>query len=66
MLTTERTSPIAPSVGRPKINDEQTPARFKTGTLGRIDAALREKERRSDFIREAVERELERREAQRD
>jgi hypothetical protein len=49
------------SVGRPKINDEQTPARFPAGTLARIDAACREKEKRSDFIREAVERELERR-----
>jgi hypothetical protein len=49
-------------VGRPKINDEQTPARFPAGTLARIDAVLVEKEKRSDFIREAVERELERRE----
>lgn len=49
-------------VGRPKINDEQTPGRFRAGTLARIDAALTDKEKRSDFIREAVERELERRE----
>ena len=49
------------SVGRPKINDEQTPARFPGGTLARIDAALADKEKRSDFIREAVERELKRR-----
>lgn len=49
-------------VGRIKINDEQTPARFPEGTLARIDAVLAEKEKRSDFIREAVERELQRRE----
>ena len=49
------------SVGRPKINDEQTPARFPSGTLARIDGALGEREKRSDFIREAVERELKRR-----
>lgn len=64
MLTDPRTSPTAPSVGRPKKNEEQTPARFPSGYLARIDAVLREKEYRSDFIREAVERELERREAE--
>lgn len=51
-----------PSVGRIKINDEQTPARFPEGTLARIDAVLEGKEKRSDFIREAVEKELKRRE----
>lgn len=49
-------------VGRIKINDEQTPARFPEGTLARIDVVLAEKEKRSDFIREAVEREIKRRE----
>lgn len=48
--------------GRPQINHEQTPARFPEGTLARIDAALFEDEGRADFIREAVERELKRRE----
>jgi hypothetical protein len=48
-------------VGRVKINDEQTPARFPEGTLARIDAVLEPKEKRSDFIREAVDRELVRR-----
>lgn len=52
------------SVGRKQINHEQTPARFPEGTLARIDAVLTEKEKRSDFIREAVERELERREGE--
>ena len=53
-------------MGRNQINHEQTPARFPAGTLERIDAVLAEKEKRSDFIREAVERELERREQQAD
>lgn len=57
-------SDIRAGVGRPKINDEQTPGRFRAGTLARIDAVLGEKERRSDFIREAVEAELDRRERQ--
>ena len=48
-------------VGRPRINGEQTPARFRDGTLARIDDVLAEGEKRSDFIREAVERELKRR-----
>jgi hypothetical protein len=50
-------------MGRKKINDEQTPARFPSGTLARIDLALGEGEKRSDLIREAVERELKRRKA---
>lgn len=49
-------------VGRPRINGEQTPARFRDGTLARIDAVLGDNEKRSDFIREAVEQELKRRE----
>lgn len=52
-------------MGRKKINDEQMPARFPEGTLDRIGAALTEGEKHSDFIREAVERELKRREKQR-
>ena len=55
-------SDIRPSVGRPKINEEQTPARFPAGTLARIDAVLSGKEKRSDFIREAVEEALAKRE----
>jgi hypothetical protein len=49
-------------VGRRQINEEQTPARFPAGTLDRIDAALEDGEKRADFIRDAVERELRRRE----
>jgi hypothetical protein len=58
-------SPMRAGVGRPKINHEQTPARFEAGTLARIDAACRDGETRSDFMREAVARELERREKDR-
>lgn len=49
-------------MGRKRINDEQTPARFPAGTLERIDAVLEDGEKRSDLIRGAVERELKRRE----
>ncbi len=49
-------------MGRKRINDEQTPARFPAGTLERIDAALEDGEKRSDLIRDAVDRELKRRE----
>lgn len=49
-------------VGRIKINDEQYPAKFPEGTLARIEAVLEGKEKRSDFIRDAVEREIKRRE----
>lgn len=62
MLTAGPAADIAKRVGRTKINDEQTPARFPLGTLERIDSVLVEKEKRSDFIRVAVEAELKRRE----
>lgn len=38
------------------------PARLPAGTLARMDAVLDEGEKRSDLLREAVERELKRRE----
>jgi hypothetical protein len=38
-------------------------ARFPAGTLARIDAVLRDKEYRTDFVWQAVETELKRREA---
>jgi hypothetical protein len=41
---------------------ERIGAKFATGTLDRIAAVLAEKEVRLDFIRQAVERELKRRE----
>jgi len=49
-------------VGRKRINVEQLPARFRGGTMARIDAVRREKENRAEFVRVAIERELERRE----
>jgi len=51
-------------MGRKRINEEQTPARFPAGTLERIDKVLDQEtnEKRSDLIREAVDRELKRRE----
>lgn len=50
------------SVGRKKINSEQMPARLPAGTLARMDAVLATKENRSDFLRDAVEREIAKRE----
>jgi hypothetical protein len=49
-------------MGRKRINEEQMPARFSAGTLARIDNVLQPKEKRADLLREAVEREIERRE----
>jgi hypothetical protein len=49
-------------MGRKLINEEQMPARFPAGTLARIDAVLQQGEKRADLLREAVERELRRRE----
>ena len=49
-------------MGRRQINEEQIPARLPGGTLDRIDRVLEDKESRAGFIREAVERELKRRE----
>jgi hypothetical protein len=52
-------------MGRKQINHEQTPARLPEGTLARIDKVLADDEGRADFLREAVERELKRRERHR-
>jgi hypothetical protein len=49
-------------MGRKRVNEDQTPARLPAGTLDRIEAVLREHEKRADFIRTAIERELKRRE----
>lgn len=50
-------------MGRRQINHEQTMARFAKGTLDRIKLVLGEREKQADFIREAVEDALNRREA---
>lgn len=49
-------------MGRPKINEDQAPARLPAGSLKRIDAVLEEGEKLADFLRTAVERELKKRE----
>jgi hypothetical protein len=47
--------------GPQKTNFEQMPARFPKGTFERIDAVLKDRENRSDFLRVAVELEVQRR-----
>lgn len=49
-------------MGRIKRWAEDMQARFPEGTFARIAAVLTEGEDRTDFVREAVERELKRRE----
>lgn len=50
-------------MGRKRINDEQAIARFQSGTLDRIANVLSPpNETLADFLREAIERELKRRE----
>lgn len=49
-------------MGRKKINFDKMPARFPQHTFKQIDTVLKEGETRTDFIRTAVERELENRE----
>jgi len=49
-------------MGRKKRWAEDMQARFPEGTFDRIEAVLGEDEDRTDFIREAVEREMKRRE----
>lgn len=48
--------------GRPIMFPDLSPASLLRGTLARIDAARTDGENRADFIRQAVERELKRRE----
>lgn len=50
-------------MGRKKMWSEDMQARFAEGTLERIESALKEGETKTDFVREAVERELKRRKA---
>ena len=47
--------------GRPRRWVEDMQARFSAGTFNRIKDVLDEDEDRTDFVREAVERELARR-----
>ena len=48
---------------RAKLWDEDMQARFPEGTFERIEAVLKLSESQTDFVREAVERELKRRAA---
>ena len=48
-------------MGRKRINAECTMARFHPGTLARIKWVLKPRETQSEFIREAIDRELLRR-----
>jgi len=50
-------------MGRKKRWHDVMGAKFPAGTFERIATVLKEDEDRTDFVREAVERELERREA---
>jgi len=49
-------------MGRPPRWSQNMQARFRSGTFERIAVVLHENEDRTDFVREAVEREIERRE----
>lgn len=51
-------------MARPKNEFETWPARFPPGTKARIDAVLVPPETRADFLRQALDRELKRRERQ--
>ena len=62
LMTWSRRMAIKPCMGRKKRWPERVGAKFAAGTLDRIAAALADGEERTAFIREAVERELERRE----
>lgn len=50
-------------MGRKKLWAEDMQARFPLGTFERIEGVLDESEDRTDFVRAAVERELNRRES---
>lgn len=50
-------------MGRKKLWSEDMQARFAEGTLKRIEFSLKEGETKTDFVREAVEKELKRRKA---
>ena len=63
-MTMSAESVIPPRMGRKKLWHQRTAVKFSAGTFERIAAVLQKPEVRMDFIRNAVERELKRREAQ--
>ena len=63
MASTHKLISVSPTrMGRRKLWAEDMVARFPEGTFERIKAVLVGKEDRTDFVREAVVRELKRRE----
>jgi hypothetical protein len=63
MMTQEATVTKTARMGRKKRWPERTAIKFAAGTFERIAVILDESEDRMTFMREAVEREIERREA---
>jgi hypothetical protein len=61
-MTLDLESAIPRRMGRKKRWHQAMIAKFQEGTFERIAAVLGEKEDRTDFVRLAVEREVERRE----
>jgi hypothetical protein len=61
-MTSTLAAATLPRMGRKRLWREDMQARFPEGTFRRIARVLKETEDRTDFVREAVERELERRE----
>ena len=51
-------------MGRPKLFHERAMARLVAGTLARMEAVMESGEDRTSFLRTAIEREIERREAE--
>lgn len=52
-----------PRLGRPMMYPNKTIARLPKGSLRRIDRVLKPGESQSEFVREAIEKELQAREA---
>ena len=50
-------------MGRPRLWHERMGVKFARGTFARINAVLREDEKKMSFVRDLVMREIERREA---
>jgi hypothetical protein len=65
MMTPEAGVAIKPRMGRKKRWHDVMGAKFPAGTFERIAPLLGENEDRTDFVRSAVEREIQRRESAR-
>jgi len=63
MMTPSADAAIRPRMGRKLRWPERVMAKLAAGTLERIAAVLEKGEERTAFLREAIEREIERREA---